>query len=55
MPAKAPHSLLFYRFFQRLRREVGIELDARQYRNGLLVSMITGFKFKPVKKDDGDS
>jgi Ni/Fe-hydrogenase 1 B-type cytochrome subunit len=24
-------------------------LDARQYRNGLLVSMITGFKFKPVK------
>ena len=34
-PAKAPHSLLFYRFFQRLRKEVGIELDARQYRNFL--------------------
>ena len=36
MPAsKAPHSLIFYRFFQRLRQEVGIELDARQYRNFL--------------------
>ena len=34
-PAKAPHSLLFYRFFQRLRKEVGIELDARQYQNFL--------------------
>jgi len=34
-PAKAPHSLIFYRFFQRLRKEVGIELDARQYRNFL--------------------
>ncbi len=36
MPAaKAPHSLIFYRFFHRLRKEVGIELDARQYRNFL--------------------
>ncbi len=34
-PEKAPHPLLFYRFFQRLRQEVGIELDARQYRNFL--------------------
>ena len=32
---KAPHSLVFYRFFQRLRKEVGIELDARQYQNFL--------------------
>ena len=32
---KTPHSLLFYRFFQRLRQKVGIELDARQYRNFL--------------------
>lgn len=35
MPVKAPHSLIFYRFFQRLRQEVGIELDGRQYRNFL--------------------
>jgi Ni/Fe-hydrogenase 1 B-type cytochrome subunit len=25
-------------------------LDTRQYRNGLITSMITGFKFKPVEK-----
>ncbi len=27
-------------------------LDARQYRNGLIVSMITGFKFKRINEDD---
>lgn len=27
-------------------------LDARQYRNGLIVSMITGFKFKRTRKAD---
>ena len=27
-------------------------LDSRQYRNGLINSMITGFKFKPVEKDE---
>jgi Ni/Fe-hydrogenase 1 B-type cytochrome subunit len=26
--------------------------DSRQYRNGLISSMITGFKFKPVSKDE---
>jgi Ni/Fe-hydrogenase 1 B-type cytochrome subunit len=29
-----------------------VMLDARQYRNGLLVSMITGMKFKRVRRDD---
>ncbi|MCC6409326.1 MAG: Ni/Fe-hydrogenase, b-type cytochrome subunit [Planctomycetes bacterium] len=29
-------------------------LDSRQYRNGLIGSMITGFKFKPVERRDDD-
>lgn len=29
-----------------------VMLDSRQYRNGLISSMITGFKFKPVQKDE---
>lgn len=29
-------------------------LDARQYRNGLLISMITGMKFKADKREPGD-
>jgi Ni/Fe-hydrogenase 1 B-type cytochrome subunit len=30
-------------------------LDSRQYRNGLIGSMITGFKFKPVEQRDDDA
>lgn len=30
-----------------------VMLDARQYRNGLLISMITGMKFKRVEGDSG--
>ncbi|MCO6493395.1 MAG: hypothetical protein J5I98_33550 [Phaeodactylibacter sp.] len=32
---RSVHSLVFYRFFHRLRRELGMDLDARQYRNFL--------------------
>ena len=31
-----------------------VMLDARQYRNGLLISMITGMKFKRSREDDTD-
>jgi len=32
-----------------------VMLDARQYRNGLLISMITGFKFRRARKREGDT
>lgn len=32
---KSIHSLVFYHFFHRLRKELGMDLDARQYRNFL--------------------
>lgn len=31
-----------------------VMLDARQYRNGLLISMITGHKFRRVREEEGD-